>query len=141
MKLPSGKEIKIASVICNDSNFVSFVRGGIERDTQVFLVPTWDWEPIDDYHNKWVIYRSIENGFSMVRSTYDGYTTATDQYGRVIMTCDTDSVGYEHVSFADVPVKRLFTIYKAAGMIIDWMYPVLLVLLLGIGIVRKNDRG
>lgn len=139
--LQSGREIKLATVICMDSNFVGFIREGTESDTQILLVSTWDWKAIDDYHNKWVLYRSLENGFSTIRSTDDGYTTAIDPYGRELMIYSTDHSGRANVSFVNIPMERFVTPYKAIGFIIDWFYPVGLLLLIGIGVTfNKRQR-
>ena len=136
---PSGATVKLASVICMDSDFPSYVRDGLDNDTELFLVPTWDWAPIRAFHTKWVELRAVENGISFVRSCMDGVSTATDQYGRVIMHSDTASSGYENVVFAEVPTKAVFTLYKTIGPVIDWFYVVSLFGLLALGFVRKNS--
>jgi len=137
IELPGGKKIKISTVICLDSSYVGYIREGLESDTQVFIVPTWDWEAIDFYHNNWVIYRSVENGITTLRATYDGYSTVIDPYGRTLMVSDTDSSGYENVSFSNVPLKRIFTLYHVLGFILDWFY---LVGLLGIILFDPLNR-
>ena len=139
LTLPSGNRIKLAAVICMDSAFPGFVRDGVASDTQVYCVPAWDWEPIDDYQDHWVVYRSVENGFSTVYCTYDGLLAVYDQYGKVVTSNDTDAVGFENVMFAAVPVKRVFTLYKAAGFWIDLCYPALLLLVVATGLKKKKQ--
>ena len=138
--LPSGVTVKLASVICMDSDFPSYVRDGLDNDTELFLVPTWDWAPIRAFHTKWVELRAVENGVSLVRSCMDGVSTATDQYGRVIMHSDTAGSGFENVVFAEVPIKAVFTLYKTIGPVIDWCYVVLLLGLIAYGLVRKQSN-
>jgi len=141
VELPSGNTVKLASVICMDSDFQSYVRDGLDNDTAIFLVPTWDWAPIRAFHTKWVELRSVENGVSFVRSCMDGVSTATDQYGRVIMHSDTAGTGYENVVFAEVPAKSVFTIYKILGPIIDWIYVGGLVVLIVTSLIyRKKNQ-
>lgn len=138
--LPSGATVKLASVICMDSDFPTYVRDGLDNDTELFLVPTWDWASIRAFHTKWVELRSVENGVSFVRSCMDGVSTATDQYGRVIMHSDTAGSGYENVVFAEVPIKAVFTLYKVIGPVVDWCYVAGLIGLIGIGIFRKKKK-
>lgn len=128
--LPSGNKIKLATVICMDSNFTWFIRSKVDNDTELLIVPTWDWKPIDKFHNNWTLYRSIENGFTIVRSTYDGYSAVFGPYGQTYGLSHTDYSGFENVIIYETPVKQRFTIYKYIGPIIDWMYPLALVLLL-----------
>ena len=140
LTLPSGMTIKVASVICMDSAFSGFVRDGVDKNTDLFLVPAWDWEPIDNYQDNWVVYRSIENGFTTMYCTYDGLLAVFDQYGRTVTRNDTDSVGFEHVVFAEVPIKRVHTFYKAFGFIIDWCYPAALLLIIASGFIKKRKE-
>ena len=128
--LPSGKKVKFATVICMDSNFTWFIRDRIDNDTELLLVPTWDWKPIDKFHNNWTLFRSIENGFSIVRSTYDGYSAVFEPYGQIYGLSHTDYSGFENVIIYETPVKSRFTIYKYIGPFIDWMYPLALLVLL-----------
>ena len=79
----------------------------------------------------------MENGVSFVRSCMDGVSTATDQYGRVIMHSDTAGSGYENVVFAEVPVRALHTVYEIIGPVLDWLYVIGLAVLAGVGLIRS----
>ena len=139
--LPSGNKIKLATVICMDSNFTWFIRSKVHNDTELLIVPSWDWKPIDKFHNNWTIFRSIENGLTVVRSTYDGYSAVFDPYGQVYGLSHTDYSGFENVIIYETPVKSRFTIYKYIGPVIDWMYPtVLLLLLLSSKFKKKKEK-
>ena len=140
LALPSGKEITLAAVICMDSAFTGYIRDGVNPDTQVYFVPAWDWKPIDNYQDNWVVYRSVENGFTTMYCTYDGLLTTFDQYGRSITRNDTDSIGFENVVIVDAPVKRVSTVYKACGFIIDWCYPAALIMIIISGFIRKRKK-
>ena len=113
-----------------DSNFTWFIRKKVDNDTELLIVPTWDWKPIDKFHNNWTLFRSIENGLTTVRSTYDGYSAVFDPYGQIYGLNHTDYSGYENVIIYDTPVKSRFSIYKYIGPLVDWMYPISLVILL-----------
>ena len=138
LTLPCGKEITLAAVICMDSAFTGYIRDGVDADTQVCFVPAWDWEPIDNYQNNWVVYRSVENGFTTMYCTYDGLLATFDRYGRSVTRNDTDSVGFENVVIVDAPVKRVTTLYKACGFILDWCYPAALLLIILSGFIKKR---
>ena len=140
LALPGGEEISVAAVICMDSAFTGYIRDGVDADTQVYFVSAWDWEPIDNYQDNWVVYRSIENGFTTMYCTYDGLLTTFDQYGRSIMRNDTDSIGFENVIIVDAPVKRVHTLYKACGFILDWCYPAALLLIIACCFVKKRPK-
>ena len=140
LTLPGGGEISLAAVICMDSAFPGYIRDGVNAGTQVCFVPAWDWKPIDNYQDNWVIYRSVENGFTTMYCTYDGLLTTFDQYGRSITRNDTDSVGFENVIVVDAPVRRVPTLYKACGFILDWCFPAALLLLIASGFTGKRAR-
>ena len=140
LTLPSGNEITLAAVICMDSAFTGYIRDGVDADTQVYFVSAWDWKPIDNYQDNWVVYRSVENGFTTMYCTYDGLLTTFDQYGRSITRNDTDSIGFENVVIVDAPVKRVPTLYKTCGFIIDRCYPAALLLIIVCGYVKKRPR-
>ncbi len=138
--LPSGKQAKLASVICMDSDFPTYVRDGLDNDTGIFLVPTWDLATIRAFHTKWVEFRSVENGVSFVRSCMDGVSIATDPYGRVIMHSDTAGSGYETVVFAEVPSEAVFCVYKLIGPVIDWVYVGGLAALIVLSVIQKKRK-
>lgn len=138
--LPNGTEVKIASVICMDSDFPTFIRDKMDNDVDLLLIPTWDWAEIRAYHTKWVELRAAENGVCLARSCMDGVSTATDPYGRVIMLSDTAGAGYENVIFAEIPARDVFAFYKYIGPVMDWCYVAGLAALIVIGVVKKKSK-
>ena len=140
VKLPNGAEVKVASVICMDSDFPTFIRDEMENDVDLLLIPTWDWAEIRAYHTKWVELRAAENGVCLARSCMDGVSTATDSYGRVIMLSDTAGAGYENVIFAEIPARDVFAFYKHIGPVVDWCYVAGLAALIVVGIVKKKPK-
>ncbi len=138
--LSGGKTLKLAAVICMDANFPGFIRDGVEADTQVLFVPAWLWGPNDGLQSRWLRNLSVENGVSVVSSVYDGYMTATDPYGRVLMSAHTDSAGYERAIFADVPAERVLTVYRAIGPVLDWLWVAALLALIVSGRVCRRKE-
>jgi len=133
--LPSGKEVKLSSVICMDAEFSLYVRNGVDKDTGSFLVPTWDWPAINNYHPYSCSLRAIENGFSLIRSTKDGVSTICDQYGRITTySNDKDNKDYK-VLFGEATISPVFTLYKYVGIVTDWLFPSALVILITASLV------
>lgn len=118
----------------------AYIARGMPESTDILAVPTWDWDAIRTYHTKWVKYRAVENGVSLVRSTYNGLSTATDAYGRVLMYSDPANVGYERVVFAEIPKRKAFALYGKTNGIIDFVYPAGLIALFAAGIIGKRRK-
>lgn len=60
------------------------------------------------------IMRAVEQGFTLVRPTKDGFSLVTDPLGRIVAWQDTDRPG-EHVLVASVPVSGVRTAYSVIG--------------------------
>jgi apolipoprotein N-acyltransferase len=122
--LPGEKNIKtfdspygrIASAICFDMDFPTFINQAGKKDVDIMLVPANDWKEITPYHANMSKLRTIENGFSMVRCTGRGLSTAVDYNGKVL-----NQLNYfqteENTMISDVPIKGVKTIYAKMG---DW---------------------
>lgn len=115
----------ISTIICFDDCYPGFVRGAGAitsrqfKDTEILLIPSWDWSAVKYAHSDLTGFRAIENGESVVKVTYDGISTATDHLGRVIKRFDSKDTGFDTVHFADVPVKCVHTVYSQYGTFID----------------------
>ena len=115
----------ISAIICFDDCYPGFVRGAGAitsrqfKDTEILLIPSWDWSAVKNAHSDLTGFRAIENGESVVKVTYDGISTATDHLGRVIKRFDSKDTGFDTVHFADVPVKCVHTVYSQYGTFID----------------------
>jgi len=86
--------------------------------------------------------RGIENGFSVVRPTYNGISFASDFNGNVLATMEFDK-NETGIMYADVPTKGVRTLYPHIGDIFGWLCVVgflgliLLSIALSIGRRRK----
>lgn len=99
------QDAQIAFAICYDSNFPSFI-GQLHSDTDILFLPSWDWDGVTSLHYRVCGTLSVENKLSLLKPTYDGYTIATDPYGRVLHLSSTDEAGYESVQIVDLPLIR-----------------------------------
>jgi apolipoprotein N-acyltransferase len=64
--------------------------------------------------------RVIENGFSLVRPVYNGYSYAMDYNGRILAHMDSD-ITEDGIMYADVPTRGVRTIYSAIGDLFAWL--------------------
>ena len=107
---------KIASVICFDMDFPTFINQAGKKNVDIMLVPANDWKALTPYHPNMAKLRAIENGFSMVRATGQGLSLAVDYNGKVL-----NQLNYyqteEHIMISDVPIKGVKTNYARLG---DW---------------------
>lgn len=103
-------DIKIAALICFDTNFSLYV-SSIPADTQLLVAPSWDWDPVSDYHGEVARLVAIENGVSLIKDTYDGISYVFSPTGETIYTSSTDSDGFAKVHTVDVPVWNRSTVW------------------------------
>lgn len=105
--------------------------------TSLMLVPADDWEAIVPLHTHMAVFPAIENGFSMIRSTYEGLSIAVDYQGRELAALD-DFTTEEVVMIADVPTEGVTTIYSRIGDLFAWLCVVGFVAVVGWAVVRRK---
>lgn len=138
----------LSNVICFDDSFIGYLRGTGAvtnehfKDTDVLFVPSWDWKPVKNTHTDLSEFRAVENGFALVKPTYDGISTAVDYQGRVIKRFDTADTGFDTVQFAEVPITGVTTVYEKIGTGIDLVFCLsgFFTIALGIIILRKKNH-
>lgn len=131
---------RIASVICFDMDFPTFINQAGKQNVDIMLVPANDWREITPYHPNMSKLRAIENGFSMVRATGQGLSLAVDYNGKVL-----NQLNYyqteENIMISDVPIKGVKTIYAKMGDWFVWICFIGLLFILGrIYYIRKTNR-
>jgi len=111
---------KIASAICFDADFPYIIRQAGRAGADLLLISSYDWREIDPLHTRMIIFRAIENGFSMVKSTGQGMSAAVDSHGSILNTLDfwkTD----KKAMISHVPIKGVPTIYARIGDLFAWL--------------------
>jgi apolipoprotein N-acyltransferase len=83
------------------------------------------------------VFAAIQNGFSMIRSTYEGLSIAVDYQGRVLAAMD-DFTTEEVVMIANVPMEGVTTIYSRIGDLFAWLCVVGFVSVVGWAVVRRK---
>jgi apolipoprotein N-acyltransferase len=128
---------KLSSVICFDLDFPSYIREFGKKQVNILTVPANDWREITPYHANISLFRAIENGFSIVRVTGKGLSVVFDANGR-----EHGRLNYfasqNRTMIADVPIKRIATVYSYAGNFLAWIS--LVGILLIIFMAFKNKR-
>ena len=107
---------RIASAICFDMDFPTFINQAGKKNVDIMLVPANDWKERTPYHANMSKLRAIENGFSMVRCTGRGLSSAVDYKGNMLSQLDYYKTK-ENIMISDVPMKGAKTIYANMG---DW---------------------
>jgi apolipoprotein N-acyltransferase len=105
---------RIGSAICFDMDFPSFIHALGVAGADIVLVPAFDTERIRPYHTEVGLMRGIENGFSVVRMTNEGTSLAMDGSGRVLARQEFFETS-DRLMIADVPTRRLSTVYALLG--------------------------
>lgn len=108
--------------ICRDMSFPSFIRQAGKSGVDIMLSPSYDWPRS---YSPWYITNTIENGFSLVRPSYNGYSYAADYNGKVINHMNFSETK-NGIMYANVPVKGVKTLYSDIGDVLGWLNLILL---------------
>ena len=85
--------------------------------------------------------RAIENGFTMIRPVYNGFSYAVDHNGKLLASMDSDNTN-TGIMYADVPIKGVNTLYATVGDLLGWLcvFGLLGLILLTIVLNIRNKR-
>jgi apolipoprotein N-acyltransferase len=108
---------KIGVSICRDMSFPAYARQAGEQNVDIMLNPSYD---VPKSNKPLYALRAIENGFSMVRPVYNGFSYAEDPNGKMLAEMDSDNTD-DGIMYANVPAKGVNTIYTALGDMIGWL--------------------
>jgi len=115
---------RIALAICRDMSFPDFARRAGRAGADIMLTGSHEFPrgiTLNDPH------RSIENGFTHIRPTYDGITYAMDPYGHLLAQMNRGT-GVAGIMYVDVPTKGVRTLYARYGDWLGWLSCALVVL-------------
>ena len=101
---------------CRDMSFPSFIRQAGKKNVDLMLGPSYDF-PKSVSPSYYL--RAIENGFSFVRSTYNGISYAIDCSGKILAMMDSDQ-SKDGLMYADIPMKGTRTFYSRWGDLLGW---------------------
>jgi apolipoprotein N-acyltransferase len=101
---------RLSNLICFDGDFPALAR----VDADLMLEPSWDWPEVTYAHTMRMIrLRAIENGYALVRPTFDGLTAAFDRFGRTLAMRAT--MGDREIVMVKIPLDHGRTIYNRTG--------------------------
>jgi len=109
---------KIGISICRDMEFTHYIRQAGRANVDIMLSPSYEWPK--GLIVSPVYMRAIENGFSLVRPTFNGITIAEDFSGRIISQMDSDKTD-DGIMYADIPTRGVNTIYSIIGDLLGWL--------------------
>jgi len=131
---------RIGVAICFDLDFPAFVRLVNAQQPDLLVVPARDWPAIGPMHSRIAAFRSAENGVGMVRSTTGGVSSASDEFGRSLVSERTENGG-SVIAMGTAPLQKVATVYATFG---DWLTVASTAGLIVLGIAshlsRREDR-
>jgi apolipoprotein N-acyltransferase len=125
---------KIGITICRDMSFPSFLRQAAQGNVDIMLSPSYDWPKSP---SAWYLNRTIENGFSFVRPTYNGYSYTADYNGKVLDYMEADKTT-DGIMYSNLPVKGISVLYPKLGDLLGWICLIAMFLLIGLSLLRRK---
>jgi apolipoprotein N-acyltransferase len=110
---------RLSGVLCGDLDNPGVVSQAGRKGVDILLVPATDGSA-GPWHFRLAAFRAIENGFSLIRSTVEGVSLATDPYGRILASMDYFKAN-DRVMVAQVPTQGVFTLYSVIGDLFGWL--------------------
>ena len=126
---------RVGITICKDMGYPSFTRQAGLQGVDIMLNPSYDWPKSTA---PWYITGSIENGFSLVRPSYNGYTYASDYNGKVIEHMNFDETE-DGIMYANVPIKGIKVIYPIVGDMLGWLSLIAMFIIIVLAIFSKKN--
>jgi len=131
---------RIGQVICADMLHPHYIRQAAAKEIDLLLVPSYDtifYTPLLTFSSA---YRAVENGFTMIRITGDGYSAVIDPYYRHWAGQNFFEQGSTNF-YANVPVVSKKTFYSSIGFIFPYVIVLLLISLIAQAIIKtKKNR-
>ena len=118
---------RLSSVICFDLDSPAAIRKLAAVGVDLLIVPAADWDEVAEYHHRMAQVRAIENGFSILRVSRNGVSSAINASGRELAY--TRAGKASSTVTAQLSLSRQPTVYSLIGDIFALMN------LIGLGFV------
>jgi len=128
---------RIGVSICREIDMAKYMKQAGKQNVDIMLSPAYEW-PKNLVINYGYM-RAIENGFSLVRPTYNGITFAVDFNGNILNQMDFDETE-DGIMYADVPTKGVRTLYPHIGDIFGWICVLGLLGLIVFSIINRKKK-
>jgi apolipoprotein N-acyltransferase len=129
---------RLSTVICNDMGYPALVRQAGQNGADILFAPTNDIRPYAAGDAAEATYRTIENGFSMVRATANGTSLITSYDGRVLAS-QAYFTSDSGIMLASIPTHGVTTIYSRIGDVFAYLCVLGLIFLAGWAFVRRGQ--
>ena len=97
------------------------MRQAAAKNVDLLLVPANDWRGFEHLHAENIVLRAVEHGYSVMRQTSHGVSTAVNRHGRLIGSVDYFTTDHPTM-IAAIPVEaRARTIYSRTGDLFAWL--------------------
>jgi apolipoprotein N-acyltransferase len=108
---------RIGVSICRDMSFPGYARQAGEQQVDIMLNPSYD---VPKSGGPMYSLRAVENGFTMIRPVYNGFSYAVDANGRLLASMDSDLTD-TGIMYAEVPTQGVKTLYSRVGDMLGWL--------------------
>ena len=126
--------------ICKDMDFPKLSREYAAEDTNLLLVPAWDFNLDRWLHARMAVLRAVENGFALARSARNGLLTLSDNRGRILAEIETAPDRFVSIT-GKVNVSREQTFYARTGDWFAWLCVAVFVSLLAFQLLAPSRAG
>ncbi len=127
---------KIGLSICRDMEMAKYIKQAGKAGVDIMFSSAYEW-PKSWFPSN--IHKAIENGFSLVRPTYNGITHAQDYNGKILHQMDFDETD-TGIMYADIPTKGVKTLYPRVGKLIGWLSALGLLILIVFAIKNRKKK-
>ena len=127
---------KIGLSVCRDMEMAKYIKQAGKAGVDIMFSSAYEWP------KGWLpsnIHKAIENGFSLVRPTYNGITHAQDYNGNILNQIDFDETD-TGIMYADIPTKGVKTLYPRVGKLIGWLSALGLLILIVFAIKNRKKK-
>ncbi|HEV2665337.1 MAG TPA: nitrilase-related carbon-nitrogen hydrolase [Blastocatellia bacterium] len=112
---------RLSTVICYDADFPDLMQQAVRKGADLMMVPADDWWGFEHLHAENVVLRAVENGYSIVRQSSHGVSTAVDRHGRIIASINYFATD-DPSMVAAIPLQpRIRTFYSRHGDVFAWL--------------------
>ncbi len=128
---------RLASPICYEMESHRLIRQAGQQGVDILIVP--GDEPSREnavVHTELSMFRGIENGASVLRTTLEGLTLGIDHQGRVLSQLNYYLTSGDRIVLTELPTRGTRTLYALLGDWFAWLCLALLAALAGWGIFR-----
>lgn len=106
-----GEDYVISYSICYDATFSDYLLT-MDKKTDLYINPSWDWEEIDDLNYRLQGVSAVEGGVTLFKPTVDGVSMVCDPFGKISYKENTIGLDYNSVHFVNVSKQRTVTLYR-----------------------------